>query len=478
MQSGVIMKLKAFLLVIILFLFPNLARAESLSFDELWKQVEEHSLGRKAKQFEYKASEIAKDRSERHWLPRIYTDVRAYNTNDPALNLLGKLGQRSATDADFSTASARVRPGNFLDSNNQPYSTLNSDTANLFAKDTLNNPGSNTYSRGSLGIDLPVYEGGANKTFSKIQEKRSVGLKFEKEALRDREFINSAIYYRGIQSLSEYKNRLEQIAKTESRFQSGYQLANKSNPVGYSGYLALKSLKNRLDSMEKESEVQLNEFKENLSVLSGLEATMIRPVNEDIFQFVEKHFPKTGEQDYSNFTKALSVYTEGEGLKSEMEMAKFLPRIGVYSEANAYSGSRSTQAAYNAGFYVQMNLYNPKDIGAVDEANLQAEAMRKKLEETKLREDALYKSLVNQEAALRENYSLVKDSLKNQEEQVIYMQRLFQSGAVNAIQFAEVLNRSVDVAKSLLEIELNYLRVRSEFHTLQKGKNHESATSN
>ncbi|MCZ8157788.1 MAG: transporter, partial [Leptospira sp.] len=102
--------------IIILVVFPSIGSAESLSFDELWKRVEEYSLGQKAKQFEFKASEIAKDRSDRHWLPRIYTDVRAYNTNDPALNLLGKLGQRSATDADFSTASARVRPGNFLDS--------------------------------------------------------------------------------------------------------------------------------------------------------------------------------------------------------------------------------------------------------------------------------------------------------------------------------------------------------------------------
>jgi hypothetical protein len=460
------------------FIFPSLLSAESLSFDDLWKKVEEYSLGQKAKQFEYKASEVAKDRSGKYWLPRIYTDVRTYNTNDPALNLLGKLGQRSATDADFSTASARMRPGNFLDSNNQPYNTLNSDTANLFAKDTLNHPGANTYSRGSLGIDLPVYEGGAGKTFSKIQEKRSLGLKFEREAIRDREFVNSAIFYRGMQSISEYQNRLKQISKTESKFQSGYRLANKSNPVGYSGFLALKSLKNRLVAMEKDSEVQLLEFKENLSVLSGLEANQISPITEDLFSFLETYFPRSGEQAYSNYTKALSVYTEGEGLKSDIEMSKFLPRVGVYSEANAYSGSRSTQTAYNAGFYVQMNLYNPKDMGSVEEAKLQAEAMRKKLEETKNREDAMFKSLSNQENALHENYLLIKESLKNQEEQVAYMQLLFQSGAVNAIQFAETLNRSVDIIKSMLDIEFNYIRVRSEFHLLQKGNINESEFTN
>ncbi|TGL57078.1 transporter [Leptospira ognonensis] len=472
------MKRALMIVVHSLLMVPGFLFADSLSFEELWQKVESHSLGRQAKQLEYKASEVAKERSDRHWLPRVYTDVRAYNTNDPALNLLGKLGQRSATDADFSTASARVRPGNFLDSNNQPYNTLNSDTANLFAKDTLNNPGSNTYSRGSLGIDLPVYEGGASQTLSKIQEKRSIGIKFEKEALRDREFANLALYYRGLQSIAEYKTRLEQISKTESRFQSGYQLANKSNPVGYSGYLALKSLKNRLDAMSKESSNQLLEFKENLSLLSGMEAEQIQTISADLFPFVDTHFPKLGEKGDSNYTKALSIYTETEGLKSEMEMSKFLPRVGVYSEANAYSGSRSTQTAYNAGFYVQMNLYNPKDMGAVEEAKLQAEAMRKRLEETRNKEEAFVKTLTNQEVALRENYLLIKDSLKNQEEQVVYMQRLFQSGAVNAIQFAEVLNRSIDVAKSMLDIELNYIRVRSELHLIQKGNSNEPASTN
>ncbi|MDX1957728.1 MAG: TolC family protein [Leptospiraceae bacterium] len=465
-------------LFMFLILLPELAYAESLSFDDLWKKVLEYSPSRKSKQLEYKASEVAKKRSDRHWLPQVYTDVRTYNTNDPALNLLGKLGQRSANDSDFSTASTRVRPGNFLDSNNQPHTTLNSDSANLFAKDTLNNPGSNTYSRGNIGIDLAIYEGGSSTALSKIQEKRLMGLKLEGAALQDREFVNSALFYRGLQSITEFRNRLDQIAKIESRFQSGYQLGNKGNPVGYSGYLALKSLKNRLEATDKEIEVMHMEFKENLSVLSGLDTNEIQPVSEELFQFIDKHFPKSKEQGYSNYTKALSVYTEGESLKSEMEMAKFLPKVGVYTEANAYSGSRSTQTSYNAGFYVKMNLYNPKDIGAVDEAKLQAEAMRKKLEETKKKEDALFKNLTNQESALKSNYTIIKDSLKNQEEQVVYMQRLFQSGGINAIQFAETLNRSVDVAKNLLDIELNYIRVRSEFHILQKGNGNESTSTN
>lgn len=151
---------------------PIYLSAEGVGFNELWKRIEENSSARKSKYLEWKAGEIAKDRSDKHWLPRVYADLRTFQTNDPTLNFMGKLSQRSATDADFSTASTRTRPGNFLDSNNQPYTTLNADTMNLFAKDTLNYPGSHQYSRGTLGMDLPLYEGGSGKTFAAMNRKK------------------------------------------------------------------------------------------------------------------------------------------------------------------------------------------------------------------------------------------------------------------------------------------------------------------
>ncbi|WP_108975778.1 TolC family protein [Leptospira ryugenii] len=452
--------------------------AEGISFAEIWKMVETHSYQRKAKTLEAKAGELAKERSDRHWLPRIYTDVRTYHTNDPALNLLGKLGQRQANDADFSTSSSRLRPGNYLDSSNQPYTNLNSDTANIFAKDTLNYPGYNTYSRGSLGLEFSLYEGGSSEAYSKLQEKRSIGLRWEVEAIKDREFANTARYYRGIQSIQEFLARIDQIKKTEARFQSSYQLANRGNPVGYSGYLALKSLKNRLLTMEKESAALLLEFKDSLSVLSGLSAQEISPIPSDLFPFLESEFPYLPNEAQTNVSKAMGAYTEGEILKSDLEMAKFLPKVGLYSEANAYSGARSTQTAYNAGVYVQMNLYSPKELGSVEEAKLNAEAAKQKFADLKEKELHLLKILRARESSLRESYALVKESLKNQEEQVSYMQRLFQSGAITAIQFAEVLNRSADLAKALLDIELNYLSVRTEFHLFQEGKSNESLTRN
>jgi hypothetical protein len=456
------------LFLILIFSLPVSLFSEEVSFSELWKTIEENSSDRKSKYLEWKAGEIAKDRSDRHWLPRVYTDLRTFQTNDPTLNFLGKLGQRSATDSDFSTASTRIRPGNFLDQNNQAYSTLNSDTLNLFAKDTLNYPGNHVYSRGTLGVDLPLYEGGSSKAMAQILEKRSTGLKFEWMAIRDREYAQVGFYFRAIQSLNDFKLRLEQIKKIESRFQSNYSLGNKGNPVGYAGYLALKSLKNQLIVIGNTVELQIGDYKSTLFVLSDTPTTNLNFANIELNEFLDTYFPKNFNYELSNQMNAQIKYAEGEKLKSEMEFSKFLPKVGVYSEAYAYQGSRNIANAYQAGVYLQMNLYNPKDIGAVEESKLIAESAFQKLQEKTKAEEAHLKTLISKENSLRDNLALLRETYKYQEEQVGNIQRLFQSGASNAIQFAEVLNHSLELSKALMETEIAYIQTRTEISLFTK----------
>ncbi|TGN20783.1 transporter [Leptospira idonii] len=454
-------------------LFPGFLFSEPIEFSELWNRVLENSSAQKAKHSEWKASEIAKSRSDQHWLPRIYADVRTYRTNDPGLNFMGKLGQRSVTESDFSTQSMRTRPGNFLDSNNQPYTNLNSDTMNVFAKDQLNDPGYNTYSKAALGLDLPLYEGGAGENLRRIQDKKTTALFLEKESVKDKEYSRSGYLYRGIQSVNDYLKKLEDTKKANVRFLQSYGLRHRSNPVGYSGYLALKNLDHRLSSMISEANACLYEWKENLSVLSGMSSSDLFLQDENLFSFMEKYFPK-GESDESNFSKSMTHYAEGEEIKSDLEMSKFLPKFGLYSETNTYGGSRNTQSAYNAGVYLQMNLYHPKDQGVVEEAKLNAYAFRQKLEELKKQEDLKIKSLNRQEISLKESYSLISDSVRYQEEQNEYMLKLYQNGNVNAMQFAEALNRSADTYSRLLEVELGLLQVRTEQYMFrQKESIHE-----
>lgn len=72
------------------------------------------------------------------------------------------------------------------------------------------------------------------------------------------------------------------------------------------------------------------------------------------------------------------------------------------------------------------------------------------------------KSLFQKEISLKESLELVKETVKYQDEQIVNMQRLFQSGAINAIQFAETLNKSLELARVLMETEIAVLQVRTE----------------
>lgn len=449
-----------------LFVLSSSLFAESaLEFSEIWKRIDQSSAIQKSKYLEWKASEIAKDRANGHWLPKLYTDLRSYQTNDPALNFFSRLGQRSAVDSDFLTASTRLRPSNFLDSNNQPYSTLNPDTLNLLASDNLNNPGSNHYNRGVLGMDFPLYEGGSGQTLSKLQEKRSSALKWEWESTRERQFAEVAKLYRAMQTWNEYSLKLEDFLKKEKKWQSSYQLSNKGNPVGYAGYLSLKSIQNKIQVMLKTIESQKDGIRNQLLAMSQDLPPDFKTKEAELSIFLDQNLPLPDNSNSTSLaTKAMQKYSEVETLRSQAEGAKILPKIGVYTEANAYHGSRNLATSYNAGLYLQMNLYNPKDKDIKEEAEMLAESFRKKVEDRIQKENAFYSSAMSREKQIKESWKLLKENSETMDEQIQNTERLFSSGSVTAVQLAESLNRALDQAEALAGTEIEWLINRSELH--------------
>jgi len=435
---------------------------------DLWKKLDESSPLQKAKVLEWKAALLAKERANGHWLPKLYTDLRSFQTNDPALNFFSRLGQRSALDSDFSTASARMRPSNFLDSNNQPYSNLNSDTLGIIAPDTLNNPGSHHYSRGVLGVDLPLYEGGSGNTLAKLQEKRAHALRWEWESARERQFAELAKLYRALQTWQEFSSKLEELLKREKKWQSSYQLSNRSNPVGYAGYLSLKSLQNKIQVYLRTAETQRSGIREQILAMVPEISADFRTKEKELLDFLEEYLPLPQDpKAHSYSTRALQKYSEAENLRAEVEEAKLLPKIGLYTEANAYHGSRNMATSYNAGVYLQMNLYNPKDKGVIEEASLLSESLQKKLEDRIQKETAFLATTLTQERQLRESWKLLKDNGETMDEQINTTERLFSSGALSAVQLAESLNRALDQAEALARTEMDWIIARSELHAFQ-----------
>ena len=117
------------LLVYTVCLSLNFAKAETLSFSTVWSQINNNSAAQQSSKLQTEALSEAQSRSSRHWLPRIYLDARGYQTNDPGASFFGLLEQRSIGQADFDP-------------------------------NAINHPESNVYTRGALGLDWAVYEGG------------------------------------------------------------------------------------------------------------------------------------------------------------------------------------------------------------------------------------------------------------------------------------------------------------------------------
>ncbi len=126
----------AFVIALLALALPRSAPAvERLGFQELWARIHDQSAAVQAAGKELDAANMAADRAGRHWYPRLVLDTRAYSTNDPALTFFSLLGERRAGAADFA-------PGQ------------------------LNHPGSSFFEKGSLVLDLPLYEGGQKQALS------------------------------------------------------------------------------------------------------------------------------------------------------------------------------------------------------------------------------------------------------------------------------------------------------------------------
>lgn len=86
------------------------------------------------------------------------------------------------------------------------------------------------------------------------------------------------------QKLNELRGQVDHLLKT-------YQLGHKSNPVGYSGLLGMKSLMNCLSGLENQYEAQKMSSREQLTAM-GLGSSDLKPIFNTVIEFVNQYFPK------------------------------------------------------------------------------------------------------------------------------------------------------------------------------------------
>lgn len=438
-----------------LWLAPDRARAEpgaeALAFPAVFEAIRAGSAALEAAGKDAEAAALEADRRARHWMPRLYAEARGYQTND-ALGVFGaKLSERAATAEDLSVPA----PALSLDAIQSPSATLR--------PDNLNHPSAYAHARGAVGIDAPLYEGGAPRAQAEAARHLGLARDFERRFIEASEYAYTARAYGTLAALTRERDRLAQLRTQTARILGAYQVGLRANPVGYAGWLGLRSLANRLDA----------ELLRNAAETHGLQAYFResaptlppewRPETQSAPEFAARFLKPAAEHGELPSYRVLAMRAAADSFEQlpAAERARFLPTAGLFAEANLHTGERATATSYYMGFYVRMSLFSAQDYGAVDQAELSAAAARARAVDAERRERAERAGLVERIRALEAGLQLLERSADLLAEQSATALRLYQSGVGGAAQLAETLSRRADLAVQHRQTEQDYITARA-----------------
>lgn len=404
--------------------------AES-TFREIVAKVQSQGQSRAAG-LELQAQTIARERSERHIYPRVYVDARALQTNDATNAFMANLAQRSATIVDF-------------------------------LPDRLNRPGSTNLQKAALGVDLPLYEGGGKSAMAKVQ-KNIEDIRREDVALTMREEFATVLgLYASLLTIQESNQRLIALEAQTDQLLARYQLGSMANPVGYSGLLGLRALKNRLQSLRQTFQAQHKTAHYTLHVLSGLPESW-KYANVSLESLLHEASP--GPISLSHKLRSLQAAGRTKESMIDVETARFLPRAGLFAEAVGAAGQRRSASAYNVGFYVTMNLFAPEDFGARSQAKLESEAVNGRIADLQRREEAEYRGLTSRIEVTKKNLALLDESERLLDEQIRTARELFRTGSIQLGQFVEILSRRADQIEQRATLSAELTRAHGSLYLL------------
>lgn len=417
------------LIVLSALVLPFMAAAETLSLSEVWRGVREQSAIQEGSRLKTQSVEEGLSRAERHWLPKVYLNAQTYRTNDPGGAFVGLLEQRKLRSQDFSP-------------------------------ELLNQPDSLTFTRGALGIDLALYEGGMKQAQVEVYAHLTVAERLQAAQIQIEEYAQTCLSYGSIAVLQRQRAKLERLSSELTSLIRNYHLGQKSNPVGYSALLGMKSLANRVAGIVDQFHAQENAAYGALREM-GVKSQDWSPKSFDAKTFTDLYLANTiGPASYK--TQADAESAKALTHASRMERARYLPRIGAFAESYVFNGSRDTASGYSGGLYLQWNLFDSADYGKYAEAKLAALANEKFNEASAQRENVEREGLQEAEKAIRSNLARLNDSDGLLAEQVRVSSTLFRNGAINALQFVEILNRRTDLIAQQSDAELSLLKAASE----------------
>jgi outer membrane protein TolC len=425
--------------ILILACISNIALAKDVQFELLWNKISVNGLATKASSESVAASKINSERSDRHWYPTIYATGNSYVTNDPGAHMFGLLSQRSIEQNDF-------------------------------IPDKLNHPESKMFTKGSIGINLPLYEGGMKASISKASQFQYESKKSEDNSINRQFYSEVAKNYFLVKTYLNQDTELNNVSKTLEGIISKYQIGNKANMLGYSGLLGLKSLKNRLLALSDENLAKRTSYSKAIAELSNEE---FKPKNDnnDLINLLNEYLPTTQKNyEATSIVKNHELNAKAASEIVGAEKSRNLPRVGAFAESYAFNGDRKTATGYSTGLYLNWNLFSGNDIGAADQAIHNAHAAKYYAEAISQKEKMEFDGLMEMEETLIKTLTTLDESQRLLNEQTTVANNLFKNGMINALQLVEVLSRRVDLLNSKTEVEVKLVETKAKKLTLSNNK--------
>lgn len=401
-----------------------------IPFETVWEGISTHSPSLKAAESDAGASEAAASRAGAHWYPRLYLDARAYRSDDPATGFMSLLESREIESSDFSPAS-------------------------------LNHPLETTYGQETVGIDWALYEGGARKAAAEAAGKMRDAKRLAASALRSGRYAETAGVYAALMTLEKEDRGLASVQDSVLEMLKTYSIGSKSNPVGYSGLLGLKTLANRLEGLRAAVSAQRAALKGGLSLEAGDLPKEWEPQQLDLMPFLDRVLPRNKEAVDPQSVRAAEAGAEAMEKMKGTETARFLPRVALFGEGGLHQGDRAVAHAYTAGAYLQWNLFDATSLKAREEADRKAQAEKERAEAMRTQADADRLRAGESLKALAGNLALMDDSSRLLEEQTRTARMLFRNGSINALQMVEVFARRVDLVEQQARAGVEYAQARA-----------------
>jgi Outer membrane efflux protein len=413
----------------------SLAQTPVKTFEDLWSQFHQKSLSKQSLEEEKMAQSEAKARADRHWWPKAYVAGQWFSTNDPTQVFFNHLGQRSIGQNDF-----------------------------VF--NNLNHPERKNFQTATLGLDMPLYEGGLKSQQVTMYEKLVRASELELKAKRTEEYSELGRHYGQLIIYHQQHAKLKDLKEELLKILKNYQVGAQSNPVGYSGVLGLKAVQNRMIGMLDEFELKIIQSKKWIQGKMNDESSWEVAPNQDIKEYFSKNLNPQSTQSYSTMLLAQELKASTLIEAKNMEKARFLPRVGLFAQSNLYQGQRDSSTSQVYGLYLMWEIFNNDSYGRLGEAAAKARSAEAKVAAYKQEEKIAMDQLNEAKSTLDRNLELLKETDALMLEQTQNAMKLFRSGLLSALQLAEVLNRRVDLIQQKNQAQIQSVEVHSKIYQL------------